>query len=91
MVKSSHKLHAFVNIFAEAPMIDKVVEALYKVEELEELYEVSGEFDIVTIVSASNIEDLREILKNKIMNIKGIKSTVTSIALMAHKGPKCET
>jgi DNA-binding Lrp family transcriptional regulator len=86
-----HKLHAFVNIFVEAPHMDEVVEALYKVDALEELYEVSGEFDIVTIVSASDIDDLRDTLKNKIMNIKGVKSTVTSIVLMAHKGPKCET
>jgi len=71
--------------------MDEVVEALYKVDALEELYEVSGEFDIVTIVSASDIDDLRDTLKNKIMNIKGVKSTVTSIVLMAHKGPKCET
>jgi DNA-binding Lrp family transcriptional regulator len=71
--------------------MDEVVEALHKVDALEELYEVSGEFDIVTIVSASDIEDLRDTLKNKIMNIKGVKSTVTSVVLMAHKGPKCET
>jgi DNA-binding Lrp family transcriptional regulator len=71
--------------------MDEVVEALHKVDALEELYEVSGEFDIVTIVSASDIEDLRDTLKNKIMTIKGVKSTVTSVILMAHKGPQCET
>jgi DNA-binding Lrp family transcriptional regulator len=80
-----------VNIFVEAPFMDEVVEALHKVDALEELYEVSGEFDIVTIVSASDIEDLRDTLKNKIMTIKGVKSTVTSVILMAHKGPQCET
>ena len=56
---------------------------------MEELYEVTGEFDIVSLVSASDIEEFRDILKNKIMKIKGVKSTVTSVVLHAHKGPRC--
>jgi DNA-binding Lrp family transcriptional regulator len=84
------KLLAFVNIFVESPEMDGVLEALGKLENLEELYEVTGEFDIVTLVSASDIEEFRDILKNRIMKIKGIKSTVSSIVLKAHKGPKCE-
>ncbi len=84
------KLLAFVDIFVESPEMDNVLEALGKLENLEELYEVTGEFDIVTLVSAADIEEFRDILKNRIMKIKGIKSTVSSIVLKAHKGPKCE-
>ena len=84
------KILSFVNIFVESPEMDNVLEALGKLENLEELYEVTGEFDIVTLVSASDIEEFRDILKNRIMKIKGIKSTVSSIVLKAHKGPKCE-
>jgi len=69
--------------------MDEVVEALYKIEAVEELYEVTGEFDIVALVWASDIEALSEILKNRIMKIKGVKSTVTSIALSPQKGLKC--
>ena len=83
------RLFAFVNIFVESPEMDNVLEALGKLENLEELYEVTGEFDIVTLVSAADIEEFRDILKNRIMKIKGIKSTVSSIVLKAHKGPKC--
>jgi len=68
--------------------MDSVVAALSKLETLEELYEVTGEFDIVTLVSASGIEEFREILKNKIMKIKGVKSTVSSVVLHTHKGPR---
>jgi DNA-binding Lrp family transcriptional regulator len=84
------RLLAFVDIFVEAPELDSVLEALSKLENLEELYEVTGEFDIVTLVSATDIEEFRDVLKNRIMKIKGIKSTVSSIVLKAHKGPKCE-
>ena len=68
--------------------MDEVVRALERLPNVEELYEVSGEFDIVTLVSAEDIEEFRDILKNRIMKISGIKSTVTSIVLHTHKGPR---
>ena len=89
--KTTHmqKLLAFVDIFVESSEMDDVLAALTQLQNLEELYEVTGEFDIVTLVSATDIEEFREVLKNKIMKIKGVKSTVSSIVLKAHKGPKC--
>ena len=86
-----HELRVFVNVFVEAPLMDEVVQALSKIDEVEELYEVTGESDIVTLVSASDIEELRDVMENKIMKIKGVKSTVTSVVLSARKGPKCTT
>ena len=82
------RILAFVDIFVESAEMDSVVAALSKLETLEELYEVTGEFDIVTLVSASDIEEFREILKNKILKIKGVKSTVSSVVLHTHKGPR---
>jgi DNA-binding Lrp family transcriptional regulator len=82
------RLLAFIDIFVESTEMDNVVVALSKLENLEELFEVTGEFDIVTLFSASDIEEFRDILKNKVMKIKGIKSTVSSIILKTHKGPR---
>jgi len=67
-------------------MLDDVVKALNELSNVEELYEVTGEFDIVALVSAADIEEFRDLLKNKLLKIKGIKSTVTSIVLNAAKG-----
>ena len=83
------KLLAFIDIFAESQQMEKVVDSLSKLVSLEELYEVTGEFDLTIMVSASDIEELRDIMKNKIMKVEGIKSTVSSIVLKAYKGPKC--
>ena len=69
--------------------MDDVVDSLKKLDNLEELYEVTGEFDIVSLLSATDIEEFREVLKNKIMKIPGVKSTVSSVVLMSHKGPRC--
>jgi DNA-binding Lrp family transcriptional regulator len=83
------KLLAFVDIFVESTEMDNVISSLKLPENLEELYEVTGEEDIVILVSADDIEEFRDVLKNKIMKVKGVKSTVSSIVLKAHKGPKC--
>jgi len=79
---------AFVDIFVDSPAMDDVVLALGKISNIEELYEVTGEFDIVTLVSAADIEEFRDILKNRILKIKGVKSTVSAIVLHTHKGPR---
>ncbi len=81
-------LLAFVDIFVDSPHMDDVVEALAKLDNIEELYEVTGEFDIVTLVKTDDIEQFRDVLKNKIMKIRGVKSTVSSIVLKTHKGPR---
>lgn len=87
------RLYAFIDIFVEASEMDNVAAELTKLKNLEELYEVTGEFDIVTLVSAEDIEEFRDVLKNQIMKIKGVKSTVSSVVLKVHKGPRfnCDT
>jgi DNA-binding Lrp family transcriptional regulator len=82
------RMLAFVDIFVDSPFMDEVVQALESIPNIEELYEVTGEFDIVTLVSAVDIEEFRDILKNKILKIHGIKSTVSAIVLHTHKGPR---
>src|SRR5215831_3780466 len=82
------RMLAFVDIFVESAYMDDVVAALSRLDRIEELYEVTGEFDIVTLVSAIDIEEFRDVLKNKIMKIRGVKSTVSSIVLKTHKGPR---
>jgi len=77
-----------VDIFVESPLMDEVVAALKELPNLEEMYEVTGEFDIVSLVSADDIDEFRDVLKNRIMKIRGVKSTVTSVVLHAHKGPR---
>jgi DNA-binding Lrp family transcriptional regulator len=85
------RLLAFIDIFVESAEMDNVVVALSKLENLEELFEVTGEFDLVTLFSASDIEEFRDILKNRVMKIKGVKSTVSSIILKTHKGRRARS
>lgn len=79
---------AFIDLFVDSPHVDDVVAALKEFKNINEIYEVTGEFDIVILVKANDIEELRDLLKNKIMKIKGIKSTVSSIVLKSHRTPE---
>jgi DNA-binding Lrp family transcriptional regulator len=83
------KVLASVNIFVEPSQKENVLTNLSKIANLEEIYEVAGEYDIVSLVSASCLEEFRDVLQQKIMKIKGIKSTITTIILAPYKGPKC--
>jgi DNA-binding Lrp family transcriptional regulator len=88
-INDSHdRFEASVNIFVDPAQKAQVIDALSKLENIEEIYDVKGEFDIVSIVSASSIEEFRNVLHKKIMKIKGVKSIITSIVLKAHKRPK---
>jgi DNA-binding Lrp family transcriptional regulator len=78
------KLLAFVHIFVESVQMDEVVNALQRIPNIQELFHVTGEFDIVTVVSAEDIEQFRDVLKNKIMKISGVRSTVSSVVLHHH-------
>ena len=53
------RLLAFVDIFVESATLDDVVKALNQLPNVEEIYEVTGEFDVVTLVSAADIEEFR--------------------------------
>ena len=81
---------ATVNIFAESTEIDHVVTALSKLKNIEEVYEVAGEYDIVTLVCTPTIEDFRDVLQKHIMKIKGVKSTIVTVLLAPIKGPRCQ-
>ena len=83
------KFLASVNIFADTNQIDEVVLALSNLKNIEEVYEVAGEYDIVTIVSTTTLEEFRDILQKQIMKISGVKSTISTIILHPHKGPRC--
>jgi len=81
----SNGVTAIINVFVETELLEKVTDSITKFSEVIDVYEVTGEFDLVAMVKADTILDFRRFLKDKIMKMQGIKSTVTSIILYAHK------
>jgi len=77
-----------VQIFAETSGLDAVERALSKLDNLEGLFEVTGEFDIVALISARDSEEFRQILKEKIRSIEGVKATAISVVLKDVREPQ---
>ena len=76
---------ASVNIFVDKSEKDNVLSELSKLQNAEEIYEVAGEYDVVSLISASTLEEFRDVLQRKIMKIKGVKSTITTVVLSRYK------
>ncbi|MCD6591680.1 MAG: Lrp/AsnC ligand binding domain-containing protein [Thaumarchaeota archaeon] len=84
-------VRAFIHVFVESSQLEKVSREITKLPETVDVYEVTGEFDIIAIVTAESIEEFRNFLKDKILKIPGVKSTVTSIVLHTYKRDGIET
>ncbi|MCS6784833.1 MAG: Lrp/AsnC ligand binding domain-containing protein [Candidatus Caldarchaeum sp.] len=84
-------VRAIIHIFAESNSIEKVAKQVSKLPEVVDVYEVTGEFDLIVFVMTKDIKAFRDFLKNKILTVEGVKSTVTSIVLYTHKKEGEET
>ena len=76
---------ASVGIFVEKSRKNDALAGLYNIEEVEEIYDVTGEFDILSIVSADSLDELRETLREKIMKVAGVHNAITNIILQPHR------
>jgi DNA-binding Lrp family transcriptional regulator len=79
------KIRVILNITIESRDLDDVSRALAELDEVTDVYEVTGESDIVAIVEANDVVDFRNMLKNKILKIDGVKTTVSSVIMYVHK------
>lgn len=66
-----------LNLFVESQELESVTRALEKLPQVTDLYEVTGEYDLVALMTTDSINGFRDLLKNKILRIKGIRSTVS--------------
>lgn len=81
----AERVLAFVDLFVDSQQMDQVISSLKEIKNAIQIYEVTGEFDVIVLVNVASIEEFRDLLKNRIMKISGIKSTVTSIVLKSHR------
>ncbi|HDM26766.1 MAG TPA: Lrp/AsnC family transcriptional regulator [Candidatus Bathyarchaeota archaeon] len=72
---------AFVLINSEIGAEDEVLNALKKVEGVEEAYVVYGVYDIVAKIRAETMDKLREIVTWKIRRLNRVRSTLTMVVV----------
>ena len=69
-----------LNIVVQSQQLEKVTNALEKLPEVVDLFEVTGEYDLVAIIQTESIVDFRK-LTHKILRIEGIKGTNSMIII----------
>jgi DNA-binding Lrp family transcriptional regulator len=72
---------AFVLISTEPEHMESVLQALRKIDAVEEAYMVYGVYDIVAKVRANTMETLKEIVTHHMRRLGNVKSTITTVVM----------
>ena len=67
-----------VDIGKESEVFEKVL----NIDNVKEAYMVYGIHDIVAVIEAGSMDELRDLITNKIRKIDGVKSTLTAIVVV---------
>jgi DNA-binding Lrp family transcriptional regulator len=60
-------VRAILHVFVEPGKIEDVGEALAKIPEVIDVYEVTGEYDIIATVKANDLHRLRSLISERLM------------------------
>ncbi|MCS7103282.1 MAG: Lrp/AsnC ligand binding domain-containing protein [Candidatus Korarchaeum sp.] len=74
-----------LNIYAELDELDNIVEKLREMPEVIDLYEVTGDYDIVAVVEVGSVEEFRKVVIRRLTEIKGVRGTNSFVVLHTHK------
>jgi len=74
-----------LNIFVESQELERVAQTLRNFPEVTDEFEVTGEYDLVALIQTDSITSFRKLLKDKILGVKGIRSTVSAVVIHTHK------
>ena len=77
-------IRIILSVYVESNL-EEVAHGLTDIPEVIDVFEVTGEADIIAILEADDVMQFRNILKNNILRIPGIKSTVSSVVMYVHK------
>ncbi len=74
-----------LDVNVKSQELERVATTLQKLPQVVDLYEVTGEYDLVALVEADSIIAFRNLLKDKILSIEGISGTNTLVIIHTHK------
>ncbi|MEM1534875.1 MAG: Lrp/AsnC ligand binding domain-containing protein [Nitrososphaerota archaeon] len=87
----SPTIKAILHLFIESGKVENVCEQLAKLPQTLDVYEVTGEYDVIAVAAVSDVDELRGFVSKTLSKIDGVRSTVTSIILHTHKKSGVET
>jgi DNA-binding Lrp family transcriptional regulator len=75
---------AIVLVKAQVDQIPEVAEAIAALDNVSEVYSVTGEFDLIAMVRVRQHDDLADVIPGRINKIQGILSTETHVAFRTY-------
>jgi DNA-binding Lrp family transcriptional regulator len=78
-------IRVLLEVFVESNELTDVGAELAKLSEVVDLYEVTGESDLVAIIETDSLSSFRDLLVRKILQIRGIRSTTSAVVLRSSK------
>ncbi len=70
-------MKAFVLLNTELGMESKIIEALNGVEEITSIHSLYGIYDLILEMEADSMDNIKEVVFNKIRRLDNVKSTIT--------------
>jgi len=80
-VEAKSVAKAIVLIQTDIGAETRVMDELYSIPEVQEVYVIYGIYDVVAIIEAENLEKVRDIITNKIRKLPEIRTTSTMIVV----------
>jgi Lrp/AsnC family transcriptional regulator for asnA, asnC and gidA len=72
---------ALTGINMDSKLRDNVLNELFKIPEVREVSEVTGRFDILVTMNAHSLDEMHQLISEKIGRIEGIQKTETFIEM----------
>ena len=76
---------AFINLKIERGRTEETTNNLMKIDEILEIHEIYDKFDLLIKIRTKNLDNLRDIIVNKILSINYIKETELMTVLKTRK------
>jgi DNA-binding Lrp family transcriptional regulator len=76
---------AYVLINTEPKHMERVVEALEKLDSVVEVFPVYGVYDVVAKIRADSMDKLKEIVTWKVRSLDEVRSTITMLIMEEKK------
>ena len=72
---------ALTGINMDSKLRDNVLNELFKIPEVREVSEVTGRFDILVTMNARSLDEMHQLISEKIGHIEGVQKTETFIEM----------
>lgn len=76
---------AFINLKIENGRTEEITKYLMEIEEILEIHEIYNKFDLMIKIRSKNLDDLRNIIVNRILSLNYIKETELTTVLRTRK------